>query len=36
LIVSIPLYALYEISLSISARMYRKREELEKLEDLAG
>jgi sec-independent protein translocase protein TatC len=36
LVVALPLYALYEISLSISAKMYRKREEMEKLEDLAG
>jgi len=36
LVVALPLYALYEISLSISARMYRKKEEIEKLEELAG
>ena len=36
LVVALPLYALYEISLSISAKIYRKKEEMEKLEDLAG
>ena len=36
LVVALPLYALYEISLSISAKMYRKKEEMEKIEDLAG
>jgi sec-independent protein translocase protein TatC len=36
LIVAVPLYGLYEISLSISSRIYRKREKLEKMEDLAG
>jgi sec-independent protein translocase protein TatC len=36
LIVSIPLYLLYEISLSISARMQKKRMEKERLEELAG
>jgi len=36
LVVALPLYALYEISLSISAKIYRKKEEIEKLEDLAG
>jgi sec-independent protein translocase protein TatC len=36
LIVALPLYALYEISLSISTRMYRKREEIEKKEEMAG
>ena len=36
LIVTLPLYGLYEISLSISARMFRKKEEMEKIEDMAG
>lgn len=36
LIVAVPLYMLYEISLSISSRMYRKREEIEKMEEMAG
>lgn len=36
LIVALPLYALYEISLSISSRMYRKKEEMERLEEMAG
>jgi len=36
LIVAVPLYMLYEISLSISSRMYRKREETEKMEEMAG
>jgi len=36
LIVAVPLYGLYEISLSISSRMYRKREKMEKMEELAG
>jgi sec-independent protein translocase protein TatC len=36
LIVAVPLYGLYEISLSISSRMYRKREIAEKQEELAG
>ena len=36
LIVAVPLYLLYEISLSFSSRMYRKREELEKTEEMAG
>jgi len=36
LIVAVPLYGLYEISLSISSRMYRKKEKMEKMEELAG
>jgi sec-independent protein translocase protein TatC len=36
LIVALPLYGLYEISLSVSSRMYRKKEKLEELEELAG
>lgn len=36
LIVAVPLYMLYEISLSVSSRMYRKREEIEKMEEMAG
>jgi sec-independent protein translocase protein TatC len=36
LIVAVPLYGLYEISLSISSRMYRKKEKIEKMEELAG
>jgi len=36
LIVTLPLYGLYEISLSISARMFRKKEEMERKEDMAG
>jgi sec-independent protein translocase protein TatC len=36
LIVAVPLYCLYEISLSISSRMYRNKEKMEKLEELAG
>ena len=36
LIVTLPLYGLYEISLSISARMFRKKEEMERREDMAG
>jgi sec-independent protein translocase protein TatC len=36
LIVALPLYGLYEISLSVSSRMYRKREKIEKMEELAG
>ena len=36
LVVALPLYALYEISLSISSKMYRKREELERQEEMAG
>ena len=36
LVVAIPLYGLYEISLSVSSRMYRKKEKMEELEELAG
>jgi sec-independent protein translocase protein TatC len=36
LIVAIPLYLLFEISLSVSSRIYRKKLEKEKLEELAG
>jgi sec-independent protein translocase protein TatC len=36
LIVAVPLYCLYEISLSVSSRMYTKREKKEKMEELAG
>jgi sec-independent protein translocase protein TatC len=36
LIVAVPLYGLYEISLSVSSRMYRKREKMEQMEELAG
>lgn len=36
LVVALPLYALYEISLVISSRMYRKKEKLEKAEEMAG
>jgi sec-independent protein translocase protein TatC len=36
LIVAIPLYGLYEISLSVASRMYSKKEKLEKMEELAG
>jgi sec-independent protein translocase protein TatC len=36
LIVAVPLYGLYEISVSISSRMYRKREKMEETEELAG
>jgi len=36
LIVAVPLYGLYEISLSVSSRMYRKKVKMEELEELAG
>jgi sec-independent protein translocase protein TatC len=36
LIVAIPLYLLFEISLSVSSRIYKRKIEREKLEELAG
>lgn len=36
LIVAVPLYGLYEISLVFSSRMYTKKEKMEKMEELAG
>jgi sec-independent protein translocase protein TatC len=36
LIVALPLYGLYEISLSVSSRMEKKRKKMEELEELAG